>query len=239
MDDTPDFQEMDDNLPTIDHDTLDEILYTLQPPSPPPESDTNVVTASVEAQTSANTASVSTHPTPDSEDTQPQFQRTAVGLQRDLLREVHLAVNSVGGTLQAILRSLNSEPVNLEEEQPNNNQTPGLVQSLANISGKMRRRHEQMPTQSGTREVAKHLEQIYEILRGMQQKQDTYLATMSSYHRDLLAVLSNQQILISALMPNILSQGNAIPQTSSGTAVGLTPHTQSANTEPTEQQAES
>lgn len=237
MDDTHEFDETDESLPTIDKDTLDDLLQTKRSLTPPPESDNNVVAAPTERQQTPNTETATTHSTPDFEETRIQFQRAAIGLQRDLLREVHGAVESVGGTLQAILGSMNSESVNIGQEQATNNPTPGLAQSLANISSILNRRHEQMPPQSGSRDVAQNLLNIYDILRDIQQH--SYMATMSAFHSELLTVIKNQQLMLNALKANFLTPDYVVPHTSSATAVGITTPTHPAANEPTEGQSES
>lgn len=68
---------------------------------------------------------------------------------------------------------------------------------------------EHLPCQSDTSEVVKELGAICNILESMEWKQDTYIATMGAYHRNVAAVLANQQVFLTALLPHLLAQSNA------------------------------
>lgn len=63
--------------------------------------------------------------------------------------------------------------------------------------------------------MAKELGAIRNILEAMEQKQDTHMAAIAAYHRDIAAVLQNQQILITAKMPHVLAQMNVAAGTAS------------------------
>ncbi|XP_078508398.1 uncharacterized protein LOC144768525 [Lissotriton helveticus] len=220
LDDNNVLDDMDDNPPTIDTDTLEVQRATIRSPTPPPQCDNIVVDAEVETQPPPPPVPSSTNMMNEWQNTQREFQRNAVTVQRELLSEVHVALPSIAAILPSILQSINPDLANIATDEATSTQTPGLSQSLENISNIMSERHVQMPPQNANRDIAQHLKDIVIRMRDMQQRQDLFLSAMTAFHADLMTVIKNQQMMMNEQRANFNSMEHVYPQTSSATAGG-------------------
>lgn len=156
-----------------------------------------------------NVPSASQSPSLDSEDPQVVFQWQVVGVKQQLLDEMRVGMETPEGTLEEVHRCLSPSKNTSEAIKCTYPSLHRTEQSLADIASVMRQRQQQQSCQCDTSEVATQLGAIRTILFYMEQKQDSYIATMGAFDCNIVALLTSLQTIVSALLPSLLAQTNA------------------------------
>ncbi|XP_078518837.1 uncharacterized protein LOC144783997 [Lissotriton helveticus] len=175
----------DDNLPTIDHDPLQELLDSIRTPSPDTGRVSSVMASPHPSPTNQQALPATPLRTLDSEDPQITFQWTAVEVQRELEDPVRAGMETLVATLEGVRGYLSPNSDNTAPIKGAYSPLRGCKQSQADIAGVMRQRHT------------------------MERKPDSHMAAMTAYHCDVAAELKTQQILLVVVLPHVLAWMNA------------------------------
>ncbi|KAJ1203302.1 hypothetical protein NDU88_007090 [Pleurodeles waltl] len=94
--------DMDDELTNISQQTLQEVLGTLQTPPSVTRSSTELATITEDPPTTPVVQPPSSNTAEDSDDTGTSFERTVVGVQRELAREVWVGMENMAHSLEGV-----------------------------------------------------------------------------------------------------------------------------------------
>ncbi|KAJ1151893.1 hypothetical protein NDU88_004672 [Pleurodeles waltl] len=97
--------DMDDELTKISQQTLQDVLGTLQTTPSVARKSTDAAAITEDPPTTPIVRSASSNPAEDSEDTGTTVERTVVGVQRELAKEVGVGTASLEGMLTCMMSS--------------------------------------------------------------------------------------------------------------------------------------
>ncbi|XP_078496040.1 uncharacterized protein LOC144751950 [Lissotriton helveticus] len=155
----PMFESDDDaveSVPSVDTDVIQDLLLSIQTPSPRPRRQTSTVGSPLAQPGSTPTPPPTTSLPHHSPNTLNIFEQRVVDVQGQLAQEVRKGIESMAGTLEGVLRCLTSNSGNAETGSTNDAPPRTLFHAMNEISEVMQQRHRQMPNTSGSLEVARH-----------------------------------------------------------------------------------
>ncbi|KAJ1143855.1 hypothetical protein NDU88_010157 [Pleurodeles waltl] len=94
--------DMDDELTNISQKTLQEVLGTLKTPPSFTRRSTEVAAITEDLPTTPNERPASSNPAEDSDDTGTSFERTVVGVQWELAKEVRVWMENMAASLEGV-----------------------------------------------------------------------------------------------------------------------------------------
>ncbi|KAJ1218899.1 hypothetical protein NDU88_006470 [Pleurodeles waltl] len=94
--------DMDDELRNISHQTLQEVLGTLQTPPSVTRRSTEQAAIAEDPPTTPIVQPASSNTDEDSDDTGTSFERTVVGVQRELAKEVQVGMQTMAASLEVV-----------------------------------------------------------------------------------------------------------------------------------------
>ncbi|KAJ1154206.1 hypothetical protein NDU88_006960 [Pleurodeles waltl] len=179
--------EMDDELTNISQQTLQDVLGTPQtPPSVARRSrDTAVIVD--EPPTTLIVRPASSNQAEDSDDTGTSFERTAVGVQRELAKEVRVGMQNIAARLEGVRSCVMSTAEQTAAMQGRTSILQELEKSVKEISTAVRY------NTSNNKLFNACTNAIMTPLR----------ANLAAYLSDVAAILKNQQLLLAAVLPLI------------------------------------
>ncbi|KAJ1141906.1 hypothetical protein NDU88_008234 [Pleurodeles waltl] len=98
--DCPD--DMDDELTNISQQTLQDVLGTLQTPPSVARRSTDTAAITEDPPTTPIVRPASSNPAEDFDDTGTSFERTVVGVQRELAKEVQVGMENMAASLEGV-----------------------------------------------------------------------------------------------------------------------------------------
>ncbi|KAJ1084295.1 hypothetical protein NDU88_004447 [Pleurodeles waltl] len=101
--------DMDDELTNISQQTLQDVLGSLQTPPSVTRRSTEVAAITEDPPTTPIVRPASSNPAEDSDDTGTSFERTAVGVQRELAKDVRVGMQNMAASLEGV-RSCTMSP---------------------------------------------------------------------------------------------------------------------------------
>ncbi|XP_069062105.1 uncharacterized protein [Pleurodeles waltl] len=179
--------DMDDQLANISQQTLQDVLGTLQTPPSVTWRSTELAAITEEPPTTPIVRLASSNTAEDSDDTGTSFERTVVGVQRELAKEVQVGMQTISASLEGVRLCMMST-----EEQA------AAMQGRTTILQEHEKRLKEIST--AVIELTQHLQQQscqcvhkcnIEPLR----------ADLAAYHRDVAAILKIQQLLLAVVLP--------------------------------------
>ncbi|KAJ1190808.1 hypothetical protein NDU88_000127 [Pleurodeles waltl] len=94
--------DMDDDLRNISHQTLQDVLGTLQTPPSVRRRSTEQAAIAEDPPTNPIVQPASSNTAEDSDDTGTSFERTVVGVQRELAKEVRVGMQTMAASLEGV-----------------------------------------------------------------------------------------------------------------------------------------
>ncbi|KAJ1089633.1 hypothetical protein NDU88_002782 [Pleurodeles waltl] len=94
--------DMDDELTNISEQTLQDVLGTLQTPPSVAKRSTDTAAITEDPLTTPIVRPTSSNPAEDSDDTGTNFERTVVGIQRELAKEVWVGMENMAASLEGV-----------------------------------------------------------------------------------------------------------------------------------------
>ncbi|KAJ1088605.1 hypothetical protein NDU88_001761 [Pleurodeles waltl] len=204
--------DMNDELTNISHQTLQDVLETLQTPPSVTRRSTEQAAITEDPPTTLIVRPASSNTAEDSDDTCTSFERTVVGVQRELAKEVRVGMQTMAASLEGVRSCMMST-----EEQA------AAMQGRTPILQEIDKRLKEIST--AVIQLTKHLQQE-SCQRVHECNIETLRADLAAYHHDVAAILKNQQILLAAVLPLRPSQVAAAgmsDSTSSNTEVCVAP----------------
>ncbi|KAJ1152706.1 hypothetical protein NDU88_005481 [Pleurodeles waltl] len=204
--------DMDDELTNIRHQTLQDVLGTLQTPPSVTRMSTEQADITEDPPTTPIVEPASSNTAEDSDDTGTSFERTVVRVQRELAKEVRVGMQTMAASLEGVHLCMMSSADQAAAMQALTTILQGLQQTVKEFT-------------TAVRELPQHLApQTFHCMHKC--NHDPLRANLVAYHRDVAAVLKNQQILLAAVLPFRPSQVAATgmsDSTSSNTEVCVAP----------------
>ncbi|KAJ1203378.1 hypothetical protein NDU88_007165 [Pleurodeles waltl] len=204
--------DMDDELSNISQQTLQDVLGTLQTPPSITKRSTEVAVITEDQPTTPIARPASSNPAEDSDDTGTSFERTVVGVQRELAKEVQVGMQNMAASLEGVHSCMMSSAEQAAAMQGLTSFLQELQQSVKEIS-------------TAVRELPQHL--AHQTFHCVHKCNINHLrADLAAYHSELAAILKNQQLLLAAVLPLIAPQLAATvisDSTSSNTEVCVAP----------------
>ncbi|XP_069059002.1 uncharacterized protein [Pleurodeles waltl] len=203
--------DMDDEL-TNSQQTLQDVLRTLQTPPSVARRSTDTAAITEHPSTTPIVQPASSNPAEDS-DTGTSFERTVVGVQRELAKEVRVGMQNMAASLEGVRLCMMSTAEQAAAMQGRTSILQELQESVKEISTAVREL-----TQRLQQQIFQHVHKcnIDPPLR----------ADLVAYYSDVAAILKNQQLLLAAVLPLIALQLAATgisDSTSSDTEVCVAP----------------
>ncbi|KAJ1151328.1 hypothetical protein NDU88_004111 [Pleurodeles waltl] len=204
--------DMDDELINITKETIQEVLGTLHTPPSVTRRSTEQAAITEDPPTTPIVRPASSNTAEDSDDTGTSFERTVVGVQRELAKEVRVGMQTMAASLEGVRLCMMSSADQAAAMQALTSILQGLQQTVKEFT-------------TAVRELPQHLApQTFPCMHKC--NHDPLRADLAAYNRDVAAILKNQQILLAAVLPLIPSQVAATgmsDSTSSKTEVCVAP----------------
>ncbi|KAJ1173033.1 hypothetical protein NDU88_004875 [Pleurodeles waltl] len=209
----PDFpDDMDDEAINIPQETIQKVLDTLQTPPLVTRRSTEQAALAEDPPTTPIVRPASSNTAEDSDDTGTSFERTVVGVQQELAKEVRVGMQTMAASLEGLRSCMMSSGDQAAAMQDLTSILKGLQETVKEFS-------------TAVRELPKHLApQTFHCMHEC--NHDSLRADLAAYHRDEAAILKNQQALLAAVLPLRPSKGAATgmsDSTSSNTEVCVPP----------------
>ncbi|XP_069066570.1 uncharacterized protein [Pleurodeles waltl] len=200
--------DMDDELTNISHQTLQDVLGLLQTPPSVTRRSTEQAAITEDPPTTPIVRPASSNTAEDSGDTGTSFERTVVGVQRKLAKEVRVGMQNMAASLEGVRSCMMST-----EEQA------AALQGRTTILQEVEKRLKEIST--AVIQLTQHLQQqscqcVHEC------NIEPLRADLAAYHCDVAAILKNQQILLAAVLllrPSQVAATGMSDSTSSNTEV--------------------
>ncbi|KAJ1202247.1 hypothetical protein NDU88_006047 [Pleurodeles waltl] len=192
----PDFpDDIDDDPINLSPQTLNMVLGSLQtPPSVPRRSPEEAATP-VDPPATPNVIPASSNTAEDSDDTGTSFERTVVGVQRELAKEVRVGMQTMAASLERVRSCMIPPADQTAVMQALTSHMQELVETQKQIATAVIQLTEQLRMQASQRVHECNIEPLR--------------ADLAAYHRDVAAILRNQQALLAAVLPFLSPQGLA------------------------------
>ncbi|KAJ1187545.1 hypothetical protein NDU88_004320 [Pleurodeles waltl] len=179
--------DMDDELTNISHQTLQDVLGTIQTPPSVTRRSTEQAAVTEDPPTTPIVRPASSNTADDSDGTGTSFERTVVGVQRELAKEVWVGMQTMAASLEGVHSCMMSSADQAAAMQTLTSILQGLQQTVKEFT-------------TAVRELPQHLApQTFHCMHEC--NHDTLRADLAAYHRDVAAILKNQQILLTAVLP--------------------------------------
>ncbi|KAJ1191791.1 hypothetical protein NDU88_001106 [Pleurodeles waltl] len=209
----PDFpDDMDDEPINIPQETIQKVLDTLQTPPSVTRRSTEQAAIAEDPPTTPIVRPASSNTAEDSDNTGTSFERTVVGVQRELAKEVRVGMQNMAASLEGVCSCMMSSA-----------DQAAAMQALTSILQGLQETFKEFTT--AVRELPQHLApQTFHCMHKC--NHDSLRADLAAYHCDVAAILKNLQILLAAVLPLRPSQGAATGMsdfTSSNTEVCVAP----------------
>ncbi|KAJ1171757.1 hypothetical protein NDU88_003615 [Pleurodeles waltl] len=94
--------DLNDQLTTISKETIQDVLGTLQAPPPVSRRSTHVAAIPEDPPTTPIVRPASSNTAENSDDTGTTFERTVVGVQRELAKEVRMGMQTMAASLEGM-----------------------------------------------------------------------------------------------------------------------------------------
>ncbi|KAJ1180962.1 hypothetical protein NDU88_006173 [Pleurodeles waltl] len=130
--------DTDDELTNISQQTLQDVLGTLQTPPSVARRNTDTAAITEEPPTTPIVRPASSNPAEDSDDTGTSFERTVVGVQRELAKKVRVGVENMAASLKRVRRCTMSTAEQAASMQGRTSILQELQQSVKEISTAVR-----------------------------------------------------------------------------------------------------
>ncbi|KAJ1124882.1 hypothetical protein NDU88_003329 [Pleurodeles waltl] len=209
----PDFpDDMDDEPINIPQETIQKVLETLQTPPSVTRRSTEQAAIAEDPPTNPIVRPASSNTAEDSDDTGTSFERTVVGVQRELAKEVRVGMQTMAASLEGMRLCMMSSA-----------DQAAAMQALTSILQELQKTQKEIST--AVIQLTQHLQQ-QSCQRMHKCNIEPLRADLAAYHRDVAAILKNQQALLAAVLPLRPSQGAATgmsDSTSSNTEVCVAP----------------
>ncbi|XP_069077457.1 uncharacterized protein [Pleurodeles waltl] len=209
----PDFpDDMDDEPINISQETIQKVLETLQTPPSVTRRSREQAAITEDPPTTPIVRPASSNTAEDSDDTGTSFERTVVGVQRELAKEVRVGMQNMAASLEGVRSCMTS----FADQAAAMQALTSLLQELAKT---------QKEISTAVIQLTQHL-QLQSSQRVHECNIEPLRANLAAYHRDVAAILKNQQALLAAVLLLRTSQGAApgmSDSTSSNTEVCVAP----------------
>ncbi|XP_069077471.1 myb-related transcription factor, partner of profilin-like [Pleurodeles waltl] len=209
----PDFpDDIDDEPINIPQETIQKVLETLQTSPSVTRRSTEQAAIAEEPPTTPIVRPASSNTAEDSDDTGTSFERTGVGVQRELAKEVRVGMQNMAASLEGVRSCMMSFA-----------DQAAAMQALTSILQELQKTQKEIST--AVIQLTQHLQQ-QSCQRVHECNIEPLRADLAAYHRDVAAILKNQQALLAAVLPLRPSQGAATgmsDSTSSNTEVCVAP----------------
>ncbi|KAJ1137342.1 hypothetical protein NDU88_003753 [Pleurodeles waltl] len=183
--DCPD--DMDGELTNISHQTLQDVLGTLQTPPSVTRRSTEQAAITQDPPTTPIVRPASSNTAEDSDDTGTSFERTVVRVQLELAKEVRVGMQTMAASIEGVRSCMMSFADQAAAMQALTSILQGLQQTVKEFT-------------TAVRELPQHLApQTFHCMHKC--NLDPFRADLSAYHRDVAPILKNQQILLAAVLP--------------------------------------
>ncbi|KAJ1141262.1 hypothetical protein NDU88_007596 [Pleurodeles waltl] len=179
--------DMDYELTNISQQTLQDVLGTLQTPPSITRRGTEVEAITEDPSTTPIVQPASSNRAEDSDDTGISFERTVVGVQRELVKEVQVGMQIMAASLEGVRSCMMLSAEQAAAMQGQTSILQELQQSVKEIS-------------TAVRKLPQHL--AHQTFYCVHKCNIEHLrADLAAYHSDLAAILKNQQLLLAAVLP--------------------------------------
>ncbi|KAJ1152190.1 hypothetical protein NDU88_004967 [Pleurodeles waltl] len=178
---------MDDELINISHQALQDVLGTLQTPPSVTRRSTEQAAITEDPPTTPIVQPASSNTAEDSGDTGTSFERTVVGVQRELAKKVRVGMQNKAASLEGMRSCMKSSADQAAAMQVLTSILQGLQQTVKEFI-------------TAVRELPQHLApQTFHCMH--KYNHDPLRGDLAAYHCDVAAILKNQQILLAAVLP--------------------------------------
>ncbi|KAJ1115760.1 hypothetical protein NDU88_003982 [Pleurodeles waltl] len=209
----PDFtDDMDGEPINIPQETIQKVLETLQTPLSVTRRSTEQAAIAEDLSTTPIVRPARSNTAEDSGDTGTSFERTVVGVQRELAKEVRVEMQNMAANLEGVRSCMMSSA-----------DQAAAMQALTSILQELQKTQKEIST--AVIQLTQHLQQ-QSCQRVHECNIEPLRADLAAYHRDVAAILKNQQALLAAVLPLKSSQGAVTgmsDSTSSNTEVCVAP----------------
>ncbi|KAJ1122304.1 hypothetical protein NDU88_000797 [Pleurodeles waltl] len=179
--------DIDDELTNIPQETIQEVLGTLQTPPSVTRRSTEQAAITEEPPTTRILRPASSNTAEDSDDTGTSFEQTVVGVQRELFKEVQVGMQTMATSFEGVRSCMMSSA-----------DQAATMQALTSILQKQQKSLKEIST--AVIQLTQHLQQ-QSCQRVHECNIEPLRANLAAYHRDVAAILKNQQILLAAVLP--------------------------------------
>ncbi|KAJ1189704.1 hypothetical protein NDU88_006446 [Pleurodeles waltl] len=187
--------DMDDKTINLPQETLDMVLESLQTPPSVTRRSTEEAATTVEPPATPIVRPASSNTAEDSDDTGTSFERTVVGVQRELAKEVRVGMQTMAASLEGVRSCMLSTADQAAAIQARTSLLEELLKTQKEICTAVIQLTQQLQLQASQRVHECNIEPLR--------------ADLAAYHRDVAAILKNQQALLAAVLPFITRQGSA------------------------------
>ncbi|KAJ1182399.1 hypothetical protein NDU88_007589 [Pleurodeles waltl] len=192
----PEFpDDIDDEPINIPQETIQMVLESLQTPPSVTRRSTEEAATTGEPPATPIVRPASSNTAEDSDDTGTSFERTVVGVQRELAKEVRVGMQTMAASLEGVRSCMMSSADQAAAMQTRTSLLQELVKTQKEICTAVIQLTQQLQLQSSQRVHECNIEPLR--------------ADLAAYHRDVAAILKNQQALLAAVLPFITLQGAA------------------------------
>ncbi|KAJ1101025.1 hypothetical protein NDU88_006099 [Pleurodeles waltl] len=187
--------DMGDETINLPQETIEMVLESLQTPPSVTRRSTEEAATTGEPPATPIVRPASSKKAEDSDDTGTSFERTVVGVQRELAKEVRVGMQTMAASLEGVRSCMLSTADQAAAMQARTSLLEELLKTLKEICTAVIQLTQQLQLQASQRVHECNIEPLR--------------ADLAAYHRDVAAILKNQQALLAAVLPFITRQGSA------------------------------
>ncbi|XP_069061159.1 uncharacterized protein [Pleurodeles waltl] len=187
--------DMDDETINLPQETIDMVLESLQTPPSVTRRSTEEAATTVEPPATQIVRPASSNTAEDSDDTGTSFERTVIGVQRELAKEVRVGMQNMAASLEGVRSCMLSTADQAAAMQARTLLLEDISKTLKEIGTAVIQLTQQLQLQATQRVHECNIEPLR--------------ADLAAYHRDVAAILKNQQALLAAVLPFLTQQGSA------------------------------
>ncbi|KAJ1198868.1 hypothetical protein NDU88_002707 [Pleurodeles waltl] len=181
--------DLDDQLTAISQETLQDVLGTLQ--TPPPVTRRSIIVAAIleDPPTTPKVVPASSNTAEDSDDTGTTFERTVVGVQRELAKEVRVGMQTMAASLERMPMCMMTSAEQTAAKQVTQSLLHGVQQRVRDLTTVVRELPQHLPSQSCCCMHDNKQDSVHWEMASLK-------AYMDAYHRDVSAIVNYQQLLL-------------------------------------------
>ncbi|KAJ1198105.1 hypothetical protein NDU88_001949 [Pleurodeles waltl] len=191
--------DLDEQLTTLSQETLHDVLGTLQTLPPVARRSIHVAAIPEDPPTTPIVQPASSNTAENSDDTGATFERTVVGTQQELAKEVRVGIQTMADTIEGMHMCMMTSAEQSVAIQVTQSLLQGVQQCVRDLTTAVRELPQHLPSQSYSCMHDNKLD-------SMQWELASLRTDMAAYHMDVAAILNNQQLLIAVVMPNVVPQ---------------------------------